>query len=95
MKLTRHGKKRVKERMGVSKKSSERQFKLALERGYTYEQTKGELKRWITVASLKSDSPKTCIVYNNHLFITDNSKILITVIKIPNELNNAKLLIKK
>jgi len=33
MKITKHGSKRVKSRMGLPKKADNRQFKLSLERG--------------------------------------------------------------
>lgn len=94
--VTKHGDERVRKRIGVSKNASERQFKLALERGIRHGETKGKLNKWITSQALKTQRAKTCIVYNNHLFITDNAEVLITVIKVPQNLNkDLKVLTKK
>lgn len=96
MKVTKNGKERMNEKIGIPKKSLERQFKLALERGFQHNETKGNLFKWITKVSLSEKYARKCIVYNNHLFVTDNNETLITVLKIPSNLTkDIKVLTKK
>lgn len=87
MRVTKTGVKRANEKIGIPKKSIERQFQLALERGYRHGQTKGRLHKWNTSIALSEKYARSCIVYNNHLFITYKNKVLITVLKIPANLS--------
>lgn len=87
MRVTKSGAKKTNEKIGIPKKSIERQFELALERGYRHGQTKGRLYKWITSVALSGKYSRSCIVYNNHLFITDKNEVLITVLKIPANLS--------
>lgn len=96
MRVTKTGAKRTNEKIGIPKKSIERQFQLALERGYRHGQTKGRLYKWITSVALSEKYSRSCIVYNNHLFVTDKSEVLITVLKVPANLSkNIDSFIKK
>lgn len=87
MRVTKTGAKRTNEKIGIPKKSIERQFQLALDRGYRHGQTKGQLNKWVTSVSLAKKYPTSCIVYNNHLFVTNNYETLITVLKVPTNLS--------
>jgi hypothetical protein len=91
MKLTKHGSERISERIGTPKKSSSRQFELALERGYPHNRTKGNLHKWITATALSTPRTTRCIIYNNHCFVTSGKKgeeVLVTVLKLPTNLAN-------
>lgn len=87
MNLTKTGIKKTAEKIGIPKKSIQRQFELALKRGYRHGQTKGQLNKWVTSVSLAKKYPTSCIVYNNHLFVTNNYETLITVLKVPPNLS--------
>lgn len=88
--VTKHGKKRGKERMGINKGSMERQAILALERGISHSQTLGNLQKWITAQALKGNlKMNSCcyIVYNNKLFVFNKEKTkLVTVLNLPTSL---------
>lgn len=90
--ITKHGSERVRERIGVNKKSTLRQAELALERGLTHSDTKGKLEKWVNSKTLthKVKGKAFCEyrIYNSKLFVFENaeSNKLITVIEIPNNL---------
>lgn len=83
--VTQHAQKRIRKRIHINKKSSERQCKLALERGYDENTITGRLKDYIYTLSLRSNT-NLIKIYNNQIFIFKNEK-LITVWNIPNKLN--------
>lgn len=92
MSITKHGRKRVGERLGLPKKAVDRQFALAIERGYPHNKTKGNLHKWITKTALSTPKATTCIVYNNYLFVCSkwNGELkLITVLPIPSNIQKS------
>ena len=91
MYVTKHSKKRIKERMGLPKKSIQRQATLAIERGYSHRETKGNLRKYIDRVYLSHRQGNNIKVYNNHIFVFQNT-ILITVLKIPAKLQGNKYL---
>lgn len=98
MKITKHGGKRLKSRVGIPKKSIDRQFHLALDRGKYQKDLKGKLAKWGTKVALSQEVPHSIVLYNGHVFIyatQDNEPILITVLPIPqNLMNEFKVLTK-
>lgn len=87
MRVSKHGEERVRKRTGVNKKSVERQAKLAIERGMYEHQLSGYLRQWVQDRSDSVQySPKTCIIYNNALFIFGSSDTLVTSLKLPTEI---------
>lgn len=87
--ITKHGSERVNRRMGIPKKSVNRQFKLALERGTKHGDTKGRLNKWVTKIALNSQNPHHVVLYNGHAFvyaIQGDEPLLITVLPIPGNL---------
>lgn len=89
MSVTKHGSKRVKSRLGIPKKSIDRQFKLALSRGKQQKDLKGNLAKWATKVALSQDNPHSIALYNGHAFVyakKDGEPILITVLPIPQNL---------
>lgn len=86
MKVTKHGGKRVKSRMGIPKKAVDRQFKLALSKGKKQVDLKGSLAKWGTKVALSQNVPHSIALYNGHAFIygkRDDEPVLITVLPIP------------
>lgn len=95
MTVSNHGGKRIRERIGVNKKSVERQFSLALERGYRQHELKGKLKKWVTTKVFATGKPKECIIYNNNCFVVDSNEVLITVLPVPGNLHKDIANLKK
>lgn len=94
MTLTKHASDRVIERMGINKKSVDRVAHLALERGYAHSETKGNLNKFINKLFLAHGNANNIKVYNSHAFMFINEK-LVTVIKLPTNVNNPKFLFRK
>lgn len=90
--ITKHGSSRIRERIGVNKKSTLRQAELALERGLTHADTKGKLEKWVNSKTLthkvKGEAFFEYRIYNSKLFVfrSAESNTLITVIEVPNNL---------
>lgn len=84
MKLTKHGEKRIKERVntGKSKKKAERVAVLALTRGLKYSDTKGRLRDYLFSQFAYDFSANNLRVYNNHVWVFRDD-ILITVRPLP------------
>lgn len=91
MKVSRHGKERVAERVGVGKSKANRQATLALERGYHVHELAGNLQKWAVSQVYYSNKKRSkVILYNNNLFVFDSSDdTLITVIPLPSNLKKA------
>lgn len=87
--VTKHAKNRISKRMGIPKRAVQRQFELALERGYRQRDMKGHLRKWATKEALKNElNPHEIIVYNNFCWILSGSGKLITVFSIPANIAN-------
>ena len=87
--ITNHARKRVAKRMGIPKKAVDRQFQLALEKGYHRKDLKGRVKKYLDKECLKDEiSPKDAILYNNFCFLIGKNNVLITVYPIPGNLSN-------
>lgn len=85
--VSKHGAKRIRSRMGIPKKSVDNQFRIALEKGLRHCDTQGNLKKWMTRQTLGYGKKGIhCILHNGHCFITHNFETLITVIPIPSNL---------
>lgn len=83
--VTRHAEKRMMKRVGINKSSTGRIAQKVLDNGYTINQTKGKLKRWLLYTRSKNMNINNIRVYGDkaYLFIDDN---LITVLQIPTRL---------
>lgn len=88
--VSKHGKKRGKERIGINKSSMDRQANLALERGIKRSQTDGRLHKWITSQCYLYQERREdveYIVFNNKLFVFNGTcTVLITVLNLPTNL---------
>jgi len=85
MRLSKHSKQRIKERTNIKRKSRERFFRLALDRGLSLGEAinKNYDKAIINYLKSKSKIGKAKI-YNNYIFIySKNNKTLYTMYEIP------------
>lgn len=85
MYVTKHAKKRVKERVGVSKTKADKMAKMAIERGVERTQTKGRLRKWVDSQFYKNPHTTEIYIYGDkaYIFIGEG---LITVLQIPSDL---------
>lgn len=95
MDITKHAEKRMRERVNASKSSTVRQATLALERGYRYSDTKGNLSKFLNKQQMVYKTGAELRVYNNHVFIFTRSLTLITVLPLPTDLQKQCYLIKR
>ncbi len=82
VRMTNHGIKRTKERVGLSKKIADKNAEKALEFGITHAETKGNLKRFLDKLYLSTGKANNMRVYHHHVYCFQN-KTLITVINLP------------
>lgn len=84
MKVTRHANKRIRERMGLNKKSVDNIAALALEKGLKQSETTGRLRKYMDYLYYSHVTANNIRLYSQKVFIFHNT-ILITVFKLPNE----------
>ena len=80
--LTRHGKKRMKDRLGASKRSSDRIAEKALSLGITHAELTGSLCRYVDSIYLKKRTANNIRIYAQKIFLFRND-LLITVLPLP------------
>ncbi len=86
IKLTRHGKQRMKERLGLPKRALRRHVKIVLKEGLTHNQLNGSLLSYINWQVIKfRHNCNRPIVHGHHLYIF-NDDTLITVLELPTKL---------
>ena len=81
--VSKHAKKRIKERCGVSKKSADRIAEMVITRGVSQESTKGPLKRWLDEKALNSDLGSTLLVWGDKAYIISDRNVMVTCLQIP------------
>ncbi|MDE7424384.1 MAG: hypothetical protein K2N51_11980 [Lachnospiraceae bacterium] len=95
MQISKHAKKRLKERCGFNKKSQDRMAQKAFKDGITHSQTKGKLNKWITSLYFKNKKANNIRIYGDKAYIFCN-EILVTVIQVPADLRkNLKDMIRE
>ena len=87
VRLTNHAKKRLKERSGLNKRSMYRIAERAYNNGIGYEDTKGEVHRWLKTKCGINRKLNNVRIYGDKLFLF-RGECLITVLQIPNSLKN-------
>lgn len=85
MKTTKHSKKRIKERLGLSKNLTDKLAKKALEEGITHKETTGRLNKYIAGLYFYNKKANNIRIYNQKVYIFYNQK-LITVHDLPTNL---------
>lgn len=94
VKVTKHGIKRTKERVGLSKKLADKNAQKALDFGIKHSETKGSLNKFMNALYLKYKNSNNTRVYNRKVYLFHN-EILITVINLPNKFSAAADKIQK
>ncbi|MPM35908.1 hypothetical protein SDC9_82502 [bioreactor metagenome] len=80
--ITRHGAKRVKERIGLGKGSIQKNAEKALSFGITHAETKGSLHRYLDGVYLLKECSNNMRVYNRMVYLF-RGNVLITVLPLP------------
>lgn len=80
--MTHHSCKRIRERMGINNRGTERIANLALHKGITHAEATGDLKKYMTEIYLSHCTSNNMRIYNNKIFIFHNVR-LITVLQLP------------
>ena len=96
VKITKHGSKRVRERLGVNKKSVARTAERALNEGLDHNDLTGVLRKYVDRVYLKEKKANNIKVYGDKLYVFKDN-ILITVLQLSTKLSriSAKLTKKK
>lgn len=94
MNITKHAKKRIKERCGLNEKSSDKLALKAYDSGLKHCELNGKLRKWVNGLYLKYQKGNQIRLYGDKAFIFHNS-VLITVIQIPSYLIKEKIKIEK
>lgn len=82
--VTRHAKKRLKERSGLQKGSMARISEKAFIQGINYGDTKGRLRKWIAQVDFDGGTKMTKL-YGDKLYLFDDNR-LVTILQVPADL---------
>lgn len=82
---TRHGRRRMYQRAGITRGSANKMAKRILEKGFRHTDTTGELNRFLCAQWKKHHNSNNMRVYGNQLYIFCNDS-LITVIVLPEQI---------
>ena len=80
--VTYHGGKRMRERIGVPKRAIQKLADTALEKGVRHKDTAGSLKKYISTLYLQYETANNIRLYGDKVYLFAGS-ILITVLQIP------------
>lgn len=94
MSPTYHLNKRIRERVGINKKSIPKFLKKAELNGLNYKDLSGDLKKYVDNV-LTSEKIECVLVYNRYLIIRDDLGVGITILHLPRELNSKYDSLKK
>lgn len=86
--VTKHAEKRLRERMGLGKKSVQRAAEMAFDKGIKHAETTGNLNKWITSLYFNNKTANNIRLYNDKAWIFVG-KNLITVLQIPASLKKS------
>lgn len=90
MRVTKHGERRIRERIGVPKRAVERMAGKALSDGHKHSDFSGAMRRYLNSVFLDHKNANNMRVYNQHLFIFDG-ETLVTVWLLPAKFRNAAI----
>ena len=83
--LTKHAEGRSRKRLGLNKKSVEKDSQAAFENGITHAEAKGHLKRFIDKLFLSHQKATNIRVYNGGVYLFAQN-VLITIVPLPGHL---------
>lgn len=81
--VTKHAEKRIRQRLGINKKSTEKAADKALQFGISHAEVKGKLSRHLDGIFLLNYNPTNMRVYSHSIYLFRDSR-LITVLPLPN-----------
>jgi len=85
--VTKHGKERIKERLGLSKSVAERNAQKALEMGLSHSECKGNLKRYVDWLFFNHiGAACNYRIYHHYVYCFDGTKF-VTVMNLPQDLH--------
>ena len=84
MYVTKHGATRMRERVGLTKKNTDKFAEKALNLGIKHSETSGKLNKYITSLYFNNKNANNIRVYNRNVYIFSNDK-LITVLNLPKD----------
>ena len=83
--VSKHSKQRCKERLGISKKHTNKIAEKALQNGIRYTDVNGSLRRYMGyLYESHNKIANNIIIYNHNVYIFQNTK-LITIMHLPNQ----------
>lgn len=89
IKVSTHAEQRMRERLGLNKKSIERIAQKAFDNGIHHDQTKGNLKKYVTHVWEHNKNANNIRIYGDKVFVfCDN--LLVTVFHLPRDLARDK-----
>ena len=80
--VTRHAKKRTKDRVGLSKRLAEKNAAKALEVGLSHAEAKAGLKRYLDYLYLSNNTGNNVRVYHRYVYVFHN-RTLVTILPLP------------
>ncbi len=83
--VTKHAEKRIRQRLGINKRATDRAADKALQFGITHAEAKGKLCRYLDGLFLLNRRPNNLRVYNHAVYLFRDTK-LITVLPLPKNL---------
>jgi len=93
--VTNHAKQRAKERCGINNKSIERIAEKVLKQGITHNECTGQIRRWVDKLYLSEKKANNIRLYGDKAYLF-NDNVLITILQIPNDLQNrVKTILKR
>lgn len=85
MRVSKHGSERTRKRAGVPKKTVRRIVAVALEKGLTYDETTGSLRRYMDAIRLRDGTSNTIVkVYGTMTFVFKEDT-LVTAFQVPSK----------
>lgn len=91
--ITKHGRKRIKKRLGAKKANIEKEAQKAFEHGITHHQSVGEFKSYLSHVYRQYSRGNNLRVYNRRLWLFQ-SKALITVFDLPSKFHKIEDILK-
>jgi hypothetical protein len=94
LKITKHAKKRLTERIGINKRSTEKLSEIAYKQGLSHKDLTGILKKYIDKVYLKEKKANNIRIYGNNVYLFCDTT-LITVLKLTSKLSRIAIKLSK
>lgn len=87
--VTRHAAKRIRQRLGLNKRATQRHAQLAFDQGFSHAQARGRLKRHMNRLFLDHGNATNMRVYGEFIYLFAQD-VLITVVPLPHNMKGGK-----